>query len=170
WLSGAGTQFFNLGVPRAVSDALFWQDIVTLDLGADLRFFNDKFGATLDLFERKTQNMIIGGEALPATFGASPPQGNFGNLRTRGWELVLDFKHRLQNGLGINITANISDAITDVTKGPDWNTDFENRSLGNTFTTGKRYGDIYGYVTDRLYQKDDFIYDDNGNHIQETII
>jgi TonB-linked SusC/RagA family outer membrane protein len=170
WLSGAGAQFFNLGVPRAVSDALFWQDIVTLNLGADLRFFNDKFGATIDLFERQTQNMIIGGEALPATFGAAPPQGNFGNLKTRGWELALDFKHRLQNGLGINISANISDAITDITKGPDWNTAYENRSVSGSFTTGKRYGDIYGYVTDRLYQKDDFVYDANGNHIQETII
>ena len=170
WLSGAGAQFFNLGVPRAVSDALFWQDIVTLNLGADLRFFNDKFGATIDLFERQTQNMIIGGEALPATFGAAPPQGNFGNLKTRGWELALDFKHRLQNGLGINISANISDAITDISKGPDWNTEYENRSVSGSFTTGKRYGDIYGYVTDRLYQKDDFVYDANGNHIQETII
>ena len=170
WLSGAGAQFFNLGVPRAVSDALFWQDIVTLNLGADLRFFNDKFGATIDLFERQTQNMIIGGEALPATFGAAPPQGNFGNLKTRGWELALDFKHRLQNGLGINISANISDAITDISKGPDWNTAYENRSVSGSFTTGKRYGDIYGYVTDRLYQKDDFVYDANGNHVQETII
>jgi hypothetical protein len=25
--------------------------------------------------------------------------------------------------------------------------------LSNTYATGKRYGDIYGYVTDRLYQK-----------------
>jgi TonB-linked SusC/RagA family outer membrane protein len=170
WLSSTGNQFFNIGAPRAVSDALYWQDIVTLNLGADLRFFNNKFGVTLDLFERKTEEMIIQGEALPATFGAAAPQGNLGNLRTRGYEIAFDFKHRFQNGLGINVTANLSDVITDVTKGPDWNTDYANRSIGSTYATGKRYGDIYGYVTDRLYQKEDFVYDANGNHVQETII
>jgi TonB-linked SusC/RagA family outer membrane protein len=170
WLNGAGNQFFYLGAPKAVSDDLFWQDIVTLNLGADLRFFNNKFGATFDWFERQTQNMIIGGEALPATYGAAAPQGNYGNLRTRGWEVALDFKHRLNNGLGINVTANVSDAVTDITKGPDWNTPYENRLISNTYTTGKRYGDIYGYVTDRLYQKEDFVYDAAGNHVQETII
>lgn len=42
--------------------------------------------------------------------------------------------------------------------------------IDNTFTTGKRYGDIYGYVTDRLFQKDDFVYDANGNFVQEVIV
>lgn len=170
WLNGAGNQFFAIGAPRAVSDALFWQDIVTLNLGADLRFLNNKLGLTLDWFERQTKDMIIGGEALPATYGAAPPQGNLGNLRTRGWEVAVDFRHRLQNGLGINITANVSDAVTDITKGPDWNTAYENRSIGSAFATGRRYGDIYGYVTDRLYQKEDFVYDAEGRHVQETII
>lgn len=170
WLSGTGNQFFYLGAPDPVSASLTWQEIATLNLGTDLRFFKNKFGVTLDLFERQTQNMIIRGEDLPATSGGPAPLGNFGNLRTRGWELALDFKHTLKNGLGINISANISDAVTDIIKSNDWTTDYENRSIHGTFTTGKRYGDIYGYVTDRLYQKDDFVYDANGNHVQETII
>ena len=170
WLSGAGNQFFYLGSPDPVSPTLTWQEIVTLNLGADLRFFNNKFGVTFDLFERQTKNMIIRGEDLPATSGGPAPFGNFGNLTTKGWELALDFKHRLDNGLGINITANISDAVTDITKSNDWDTPWENRIIDNTFTTGKRYGDIYGYVTDRLYQKEDFVYDASGNFVQETII
>ncbi len=170
WLNGAGNQFFYLGAPDPYSESLTWQEIVTLNLGADLRFFNNKFGITFDIFERQTKNMIIRGEELPATAGGSAPLGNFGNLTTKGYELAIDFKHRLNNGLGINITANLSDAVTDITKANDWSTPFENRIIDNTFTTGKRYGDIYGYVTDRLYQKDDFVYDANGNFVQETII
>ncbi len=115
------------------------------------------------------KNMIIAGDALPATYGANAPQGNYGNLRTKGWEIAADFNHRFSNGLGINVNANISDAITDITKGADWNTPWENRLIHNNYATGRRYGDIYGYVTDRLFQKEDFIYDDNGN-IQQTII
>jgi TonB-linked SusC/RagA family outer membrane protein len=170
WLNSGGDQFFQIGTPNAVSEGITWQDIVTLDLGADLRFFRNKFGVVFDYYERQTKNMIIPGDALPATYGTFAPQGNYGNLLTKGWELALDFRHRTKGGLGINITANLSDAVTDITKAADWNTPWEDRLIDNTFTTGKRYGDIYGYVTDRLYQKEDFVYDANGNFVQEVIV
>lgn len=170
WLNSAGEQLFYLGTPRAVSDDINWQNIVTLNLGADLRFFNNKFGVVFDLFERKTEDMLIPGKAVPATYGTTVAYGNYGNLKTKGWELSLDYRNRFANGLGINISGNISDAVTDVTKAADWNTPWENRSVDGTFVTGKRYGDIYGYVTDRLYQKEDFVYDANGNFVQETIV
>lgn len=170
WLNSAGEQFFNLGTPVPVSEAIGWQNIATKNIGADFRFFKNKFGVVVDLFERETQDMIIAGQALPSSYGASAPQGNYGNLKTRGYEISFDFNHRFKNGLGINVTANLSDAVTDITKAADWNIPYENRIIDNTFTTGKRYGDIYGYVTDRLYQKDDFVYDANGNFLQTTIV
>ncbi|WP_346236484.1 SusC/RagA family TonB-linked outer membrane protein [Niabella insulamsoli] len=170
WLSSSGEQFFQLGTPNPISAGITWQDIVSLDFGAEFRFFKNKFGVVLDWYERQTKNMIIAGDALPSTYGASAPQGNYGNLKTRGWEITFDFNHRFDGGLGINLMANLSDAVTDITKSADWNTPYENRLIDNTYTTGKRYGDIYGYVTDRLYQKDDFVYDGDGNFVQETIV
>lgn len=170
WLTSNNDQLFQLGTPAPVSKSITWQDIETLNLGAEFRFIENKIGIVVDWFERNTNNMLIPGETLPATFGAGSAYGNFGNLRTRGWELELNFRHRLQNGLGMNISGNISDASTIVTKGPDWNIPWEERRIDNTWTTGKRYGDVYGYVTDRLYQKDDFVYDDHGNFVQTTIV
>lgn len=170
WLSSTGDQFFQLGTPNPISDGISWQDIESTNIGADLRFLKNKLGLTMEWFQRDTKNMIIAGDALPNTYGAAAPQGNYGNLRTRGWEIALDFNHRFSNGIGLNLTATLSDAITDITKGADYKTPWENRNIHNTFTTGKRYGDVYGYVTDRLYQKDDFVYDANGNIEQTTII
>ncbi|WP_052258537.1 hypothetical protein [Sphingobacterium sp. T2] len=66
--------------------------------------------------------------------------------------------------------ANIADAVTFTTKGADWKTPWENRSLSTTFSTGRRYGDVYGFVTDRLFQKEDFVYDADGNFVQTDII
>lgn len=169
WLTSDGKQFFQLGTPVPISEGITWQDIESLNLGLDLRFFKDKLGLVFEWFQRDTKNMIIAGEALPATYGATAPQGNYGNLRTKGWEIAADFQHRFSNGINVRVNANISDAITDITKGADWNTPWENRNIHDTYTTGKRYGDIYGFVTDRLYQKDDFLYDENGN-IQQTVI
>src|SRR5690606_9201424 len=71
-----------------------------------------------------------------------------------------------------------SDAVSYTTRGADWNTPWENRRIPlgyNTteafaFSTGRRYGDVYGFVTDRLYQNDDFVYDANGDFVTTTIV
>lgn len=80
-----------------------------------------------------------------------------------------DFNHRFANGLGINATASISDASTFITRGADYLTPWEDRSLGTTYSTGRRYGDIYGFVTDRLFQKEDFVYGADGQ-IEKIIV
>ena len=170
WLTSSGEQFFQLGTPASVSRDITWQDIEHFNVGLDLKFFNNKLGLTAEWYQRYTKNMIVGGDVVPATFGASAPSGNFGDLRTRGWELALDFNHKFENGLSIFANANVADAITFITKGADYLTPWENRSLGTTYSTGRRYGDVYGFVTDRLFQKDDFVYDDNGNFVQTDII
>lgn len=170
WISGAGTNSFTLSTPRAVGDGLSWQNIEHLNVGADLRFFNDKFGVTAEWFQRDTEDMIIAGRSLPATFGRGAPLINGGNLRTRGWELDLNFNHQFENGLRVNLNANLSDAETMITKSADWNTAWEDRSLGTTFSTGRRYGDVYGFVTDRLFQADDFVYDADGKFVQTNIV
>lgn len=170
WLDSTGKQFQSYRTPAAVSGDITWQDLETLDLGIDLRFWKDKVGFTFDWYQTYTKNMIIPGDALPYTYGAAAPKGNFGEARTRGWEITVDFNHRFSNGLGINAMATLADATTFITKGADYKTPWEDRSIGTTYSTGRRYGDIFGYVTDRLYQKDDFVYDDAGNIKTTTII
>ena len=54
--------------------------------------------------------MIVPGSGIAYTFGAAAPKGNYGSLRTRGWEVSLDYNHRFNNGLGINAMFTLSDA------------------------------------------------------------
>lgn len=170
WLDGSGNKTTQYGTPSLVDYDITWQRIETLDVGGDLRFWKNQIGITFDWFQRDTKNMIIPGEDLPVTLGTTAPRGNYGSLRTRGWELALDFGFRFQNGLGINGMATLSDAVTDITKGADWATPWENRLLSNAYSTGRRYGDIYGFVTDRLFQKDDFVYGPDGEIEKITVI
>ena len=153
-----------------VDSDITWQMIETLDFGVDLRFWDDRVGLTFDWYRRDTKNMIIPGESLPSTLGASAPSGNYGNLRTNGWELTFDFAHRFRSGFGVNLTATLADATTIITKGADWQTPWEDRLLSNAYSTGRRYGDIYGYVTDRLFQRDDFVYGEDGKIVRENVI
>lgn len=170
WIDGNGSQAYAFGTPKAIDRNITWQDIETLDIGADFRFIKDKLGVTFDWYQRKTNNVIIPGEALPYTYGAESPKGNYGNFRTRGWELTVDFNHRFSNGLSINAMATLSDASTLIAKGTDHSLAWEDRSLSTTYSTGHRFGDIYGYETDRLYQKSDFVYGSDGKIEQVWII
>lgn len=163
WIGADGNIVMGFGTPSLVDKNITWQTIDNLNLGADIRLFKNKLGVTYDWYQRDTRNMILNGEALPPTLGTVAPKGNYGDLRTRGWELAVDFNHAFANGLIVNATFSISDATTVITRGTDANLPWENRSLGTTYSTGRRYGDIYGFVTDRLWQKDDFVYDANGN-------
>lgn len=170
WVNSGGLPNFQLGTPPAIPIDVTWQTIEHMNLGADLRFFNNKLGVTAEVFQRYTRNMTIAGDALPDTFGAPAPVQNIGELRTRGWEVNLDFSHQFSGGLRLSVDANIADAVTFITKGSDHLVPWENRSLGTAFSTGRRYGDVYGFVTDRLYQKEDFVYDSNGNFVQTNIV
>ncbi|MDR3350803.1 MAG: TonB-dependent receptor [Prevotellaceae bacterium] len=169
WL-GADGIYSAYRTPTAVSQDIKWQRIETLDIGVDLRFFDNILGASFDWFRRDTKDMIIGGDTVPYVFGASAPQGNYGNLRTNGWEIALDFHYKFSNGLGVNALAMLADATSRVTKGADYLTPWEDRSIGSNWSTDARYGDIWGYVTDRLYQEEDFIRGAAGNLQKTTII
>jgi len=153
-----GAKLISYGTPAAVASDVTWQDVQTLNLGLDARFFQGDLGISFDWYQRYTKNMIVPFEGTTETFGTTAPKGNYGALRTRGWKIALDYNYRFSNGVGINAMVTLSDAITKVTK---WGS---NRSIDSWYT-GMTYGEIWGYETDRLYQKDDFVYDSNGDLI-----
>ncbi|MDR3132420.1 MAG: TonB-dependent receptor [Prevotellaceae bacterium] len=160
WLDGT-TRFTQYSTPGMVDSNITWQDIETLDLGVDARFLNNELGLTADWYQRYTRNMITPGVTLPQAFGAAAAVGNYGELRTLGWEITVDYNHRFANGFGINAMATFSDAVTDITGYPE--EAIKTISAGSTaYYKGKRYGDIWGYQTERLYQKDDFEYHADG--------
>lgn len=155
WIGGSGTRVNYFGTPTAVSSVIEWQDIVTANFGVDAGFFNNSLNLTFDVYQRNTDNMIVPAEGIPLTFGAGAPESNYGSLRTRGWELAVDFNHKFENGLGVNLRANISDAKSTITE-------YGTLTGVNSNYVGKTYGEIWGYRTDRLYQLDDFELDGNG--------
>ncbi len=151
WLHG-GARDTYFGTPAAVSSIITWQDIVTLNVGVDISILNGALSASLDWYQRDTKNMIVPGEGFSYTFGTTAPQGNFGSLRTNGWEVSLNFGHQFASGFRITASAAFSDAVTHITK-------YGSTTSINAWYEGKVYGEIWGYQVDRLYQNDDFVYE-----------
>ncbi len=162
WI-GSNNQRTNIvGSPTAVSANIKWQDIISSNVGFDATMFRNKLNATFELFSRKTENMIVPAEGLPLTFGVGAPQGNYGALTTKGWELSLGFNHRFENGLGININGNIGDANTFLDA-------YGSGSQVDGNYNGKNIGEIWGYRTDRLYQLSDFELGSDGKPVLITL-
>lgn len=158
WIVG-DAKVISLGLPTAIKKGYTWETITTTDIGTDIRFFNNRFGISFDWFKRVNSNMITNGETLPSTFGQTEPKENYGELTTKGWEVSIDFHHHFNFGLGLNITAYLSDAKIKYTKINSA------ARLINDIYEGKEYGEIWGYETDRLFQIDDFDVDPSGKYV-----
>ena len=139
----------RLSAPTVVSAALTWERVTTLDLGVDARFFDGQFGIIFDWYKRITSDMHTAGATLPATFGATSPKINYGELTANGWELALDYNHRFSNGLGLNLRGSLSHVTEKITK---WS---ENDRIVTGNYEGKVLGEIWGYETEGIFQSEE---------------
>lgn len=139
------------GVPSTLNPDLTWETVEYLDAGLDGRFLNDKMGLIFDWYQRTTKDMLGAGQVVPSSFGASSPMVNFGELTTRGWEITVDYNHTFGNGLHVLVSANLMDYKTKITK-------FASASdpVVTSNYEGKTLGEIWGFVTDRIFQVEDF--------------
>lgn len=149
WMNAGGTGLLDyFGQPKMVSKSLTWETIATTNIGVDLGFLNNALNVTLDWFQRDTKNMLAPGKELPDVIGANAAYENAGSLRTRGWEITVDWRQRFGQW-SVYATANLSDYRTKIL---NW----DSNNLINGYYTGKEYGEIWGFQTDRYFTAGDF--------------
>jgi TonB-linked SusC/RagA family outer membrane protein len=158
WLGAGDSKYYYFGTPNLVDPALTWETIATANVGIDLGFFNNDLNVNFDWYQRDTKDMLAPGKALPQVLGTSAPYMNAGSLRTRGWELNIDWRHTFKDldNLSLHANFNLADYKATIT---NW----DSNDLTNTKYTGKEYGEIWGFETDRYFTFDDFTTDGEGN-------
>lgn len=155
WLDN-NTQPITLKQPGLVSGNFTWETVRTLNLGFDISALKNRLSANFDLFRRDTKDMLTSGSQLPATLGATAPLQNVADLKSTGFELELAWRDQIGK-VHYNIGFNLYDYKAYITK-------FKNNVAGvirtsdnKTYVEGQQLGEIWGYVTDRLYTVDDFV-------------
>ena len=148
WVGTGNSRYDYFSAPKLVSKSLTWEKIHTLNVGVDLGFFNGHLNVVADWYQRDTKDMLAPGKAMPSVLGASAAWENAGSLRTRGWEVTVDYRNRFGE-VDFYATASVNDYKTKVT---EW----DSNNLINTNYTGKEYGEIWGFVTDRYFDFNDF--------------
>lgn len=136
-----------------VAGDLTWEKANQWDLGLDLGFFNNRLNFTGDIYIRDTKNMLTDGVALPAVYGATEPQMNAADLRTKGYEFSINWNdtfnlwdHPFTYNVGFNIS-NYSSKITRY--------DNPDKTFAKDYYVGKEFGEIWGYIVDGIFQTDE---------------
>ncbi len=109
-----GQPIFNLnaagflGQPFATRGGSWYDPELTpeftseLELGYDMRFFNQRFGFEATWYDKRTTDLIYA-ITLPQTTGYSSFYTNLGEMRNTGWEIAVDVSPVVTSNLRWNI-------------------------------------------------------------------
>ena len=150
-LGGANLPMASIGAP--VSTGLTWERSVQSNIGLDLAFLGNRLQVSAEAYIRDTKDMLTAGEPLPAVYGASVPKENVADLRTKGYEISVNWRDSFMLGshpfhYGASLV--FSDYVSHITRfnNPD-------KLFAKTYWEGQRYGDIWGYKIDGLFSSDE---------------
>lgn len=157
-----------------------WETITQSNVGIDIGLFTSKLNITADYFVKNTTDMLVQ-VPLPKVMGlgnndnpwdpnaAGDPYVNAGEVNNKGYEISVSYKNSL-GGLTYELAANTTSVKNTLVSlgGGQPIIDGRRGAIYLTKTEeGYPIGSFYGYVTDRLFQEDDF--DAEGNLVGHAI-
>ncbi len=155
-MSGYSFNGTSLGQHAVVSDPVSgdqtWEKVETTNVGLDLGFFNNRLNFTGELYIRDVKGILAQGKSLPSLYGASEPQVNANNMRTRGYEAVLSWDDSFRLGgkpFTYGVSVSFSGYESEYTK-----CDNPSGLLSDPYV-GKKTGEIWGYRIDGLFKNDE---------------
>lgn len=167
WFTGGTETKLTFSTPEPVPASLTWETVTTLNIGLNAKLFSNSLTLTFNWYQRVTSDMISSGITLPSTYGTVPPQRNYGELTTTGWGIKAEWTHNFGEAAHISVMANLSNYKGVITKyaNPVKTIPYSISTYNSSYYEGMVLGEIWGYVTDRLFQRSDFKQDANGNLI-----
>ncbi len=144
----------NTSRPSVLPDGITWETSTTQNIGIDLGFVSNKLTFVGDMYIRNTTDMFTIGMTLPEVFGADPPKGNYADLETKGWEMVLSWRDRFivsSKPLNYSLRVSLADNTSVITK-------YNNPEMVlDDFYVGQVIGEIWGYTNDGFFIDQDDI-------------
>lgn len=154
WLNNSA-KVATLLPPTLASMNFTWETVSSSDIGLDWALLKSRLTGTFDWYQRDTKNILTDAPTVPpAVLGTNLPMQNSGSLRTRGFELALNWNDRIGK-VGYNLGVNLYNYMSIVTKCSNTQNIYYNNAY--QVYQGKKMGEIWGYVTDRFYDTTDFV-------------
>lgn len=150
-----GTTYIGSEPTRLYNGGLTWETSEQVDVGMDLRAFNDRLTFTMDYYKKTTKDLIFTG--IPSyTSGNYAPRFNGGEVENKGWEFDIGFRNSAGE-LKYAVNANLSTLKNEVTRldpllgtrqnGANIGTGWANATL---FEPGSSIYHFFGYKTNGI--------------------
>jgi len=147
WYFQNGREAF-INAPAPFQPGVTWEKVQNGNIGLDFEALKSRLIGTVEVFQRSTKDMLGPSLDIADMYGGVAPQSNNANLRTRGWELSLNWREKLNNGIQYSLGFMLSDNTSVVTK-------YQNPTNSNpsgAWYEGKQAGEIWGYRSSGLIQ------------------
>jgi TonB-linked SusC/RagA family outer membrane protein len=157
-----GGQAVNSWITRLTNPDLKWETTTQFNVGLDLGFLDGRLNFTLDYYNKKTTDLILGKNVtiVNNAWRDHDPSitSNLGSMRNTGFEFNGDFTTDLGRSFTWDINLNFATQQNEVLdlaleEGTEF-IDFGNNLIRNyhRLQEGEPFGNYVGYVTDGLYQ------------------
>ncbi|MBJ6368079.1 SusC/RagA family TonB-linked outer membrane protein [Snuella sedimenti] len=140
-----------------------WETTEQYNAGVDLGLFNGRISASAEVYEKTTRDLLINADT-PPSLGISTVWKNSGTVRNRGLEFSLSTINVDSKNFKWTTDFNISFNQNKVMSLPEGKPIFGNpryyqRYNSNQFIVeeGQPLGNMYGYLSDGVYQPEDFV-------------
>ena len=77
---------------------IHWEIVRKSNFGIDYSFLDGLAAGSVDIFQDKRSDVIVGTRAVPSYFGMSAPNMNLGKVESKGYELELRLNKSFKNG------------------------------------------------------------------------
>lgn len=154
---------------RIANKNLTWETSTTLNIGLNTNFFRNKLRTTIDVYERKTEN-LLNNLPIPRQNGFASLPINDGTLNNKGIEIDIaydvfrneNFSWTTKLNWTKNKTKLIKYGTNEFVDGPGIAANFFQINATRTYP-GEELGLFYGYNVVGLIQPEDLIDYENGN-------
>ena len=151
--------FFTSQLPN---ENLKWETTTQFNAGLDLGFLNNRFTTTLDIYNKRTKDLLVVGNPIPAQSGFATYVENVGAMETKGVDLGINANIISTDKFSWNMSGSLS---TGKTKIVDMKGDFVQSGYNQGWVSGgtqrlivgEEIGTFFGYKTQGIAQFDDFV-------------
>jgi TonB-linked SusC/RagA family outer membrane protein len=158
---------------KMASEDLKWESTAQTDLGFDVSFFKQRLSLTVDYYKKTTSDLLLNA-LLPPTTGYTSAYKNIGKTSNEGLEIGLSTVNINNKDFSWNTSFNISfnrSKVVALTQNQEsivstmgWDSWYSSVPLYLT-KLGQPLGQMYGYLSDGVYQYEDFDKLANGNYL-----
>jgi TonB-linked SusC/RagA family outer membrane protein len=129
---------------------LKWEAQTQTDLGLDFTGFKNHVTASVDLYDKKTSNLLINPALLAVAGGAAAPYINSGKVQNKGVELGIGYNTHYASGFSwsadFNIAFNKNKVLALAPGVPYISTDYGRIEPGHSMN------EFYGYVAEGIFK------------------